>query len=816
MKRSGFSLLSCWLFLLPVCLLAAQTSAEPAREEYPQAAPNAKPVNAYAGSETENPSSVPPYASDEKGGGELNLSYQNFYNRINNSTLSNINGAAIFFQQFFPEHGLFSFRFEPITKRGGFATGANYLQWTGLPWKGRHWDFVLGDFHISTALQPTPFTNLVQPDFFVRGASVTMRTSNWRYSFYTGQETLSQGPRVPFRERVPQNTIGVEAAGSSWERLKIGFRYLHLNSLEKEMSVSEVNAFSSLGRRVTRSDSFTMAATTKLGKGLEWFTEGGWNYAKQPGSSAVRNVPFSFLTGPSWSIPHFTLRASYVSEGVGYLPILGYFLGDRRGENVDAVFQAGRLTFSGFLGRSRNNLERNPEVPDFSSRQKGGSMQIRLPMAFSLAASVSKLSLLTSSAGLESKWNDNLQFSVSLSRPLFRHTLRADMQQMDIQSDGSRQQLRLFEIEDTYNWSRFTVGGAVKWQHASSSERRSSVFLRGTAQVNFRGLSAYAHIEHGKDIANSTLFATSTVGTSVAGVSWEAPHKMSVQVEFLRNITNTNLNPASIFFLNGQGIPLNPTLARSRNWSIYVRLTRRVVWGERLLVDDRRGVVQRQASLTGTLMGQAKLHTMEGDFPAASISLTLDSGRETKTDDQGYFKFLKVPEGQHSIALNLDQLPADLNPSGQTEISVVVSPEKTTMVDFELLPLRNFTAKVQDLTDKPAPEGVVIRLLPVDRYTTTDQYGQFGFYNLPEGDYIVELQEKSLPEYGQLASARSMPVVLRHGSAPPEINFVYQIVLPAPKPIERILLDEHRIASSAPQISPARAVSSKAQDSGKK
>jgi hypothetical protein len=334
--------------------------------------------------------------------------------------------------------------------------------------------------------------------------------------------------------------------------------------------------------------------------------------------------------------------------------------------------------------------------------------------------------------------------------------------------------------------------------------------------VNFRGLSAYAYIEQGKDIANSTLFATSTVGTSVAGVSWDTPHKMSVQVEFLRNITNTNLNPASIFFLNGQGIPLNPTLARLNNWSIYVRLTRRVVWGERLLVDDSRGVVQRQASLTGTLMGQAKLHTIGGDFPAAGISLTLDSGREAKTDGQGYFKFLKVPEGQHSIALNLDQLPADLNPSGQTEISVGVSPEKTTMVDFQVLPLQNFTARVQDLANKPAPEGVVIHLLPVDQYTTTDQSGQFGFYNLPEGDYIVELQEKSLPEYGQLASARRMPVVLRYGSAPSETNFVYQIVLPAPKPIERILLDEHRTASSSPQISPARAVSSNAEGSRKK
>lgn len=782
-------LLGCLLFAWSAGRMSAQSPAEPAAQKRAGSAREGEPGKAYTNDDMEISSDAPASPPEQKGAGEVNVTYQSFYNRINSSTTANAGGASISFLQFFPERGLFSLRFEPIADRGSFAAGENYLQWKGLPWKGRHWDFALGDFHIGTALHPMQIANLVQPDFFLRGANLTARTAHWRYSFYAGLETLAQGPRIPFRERVPQNALGVETAGSPWDRLKLGFRYLHLTSPEN--AVSQSNTFLPLGRGFTRSDSLTAQSTVKLAKSLDWYSEAGWNSAEKPISPAVPNSPFSFVTGPAWSTPHLVVHANYVRAGVAYLPLLGYFLGDRQGQYVDGTLQVGRLGLSGSLGQSRNNLEKNPEVTNFSSHQSSGGLQLRLPLAFNLSASVSKINLETRPpADAPSQPSDNRQLNVSLSRPLFRHNLRASFQQLDIHSNGQAQRLRFSEFEDTYHWSRFTVGGAIRLQHSVDVHRKDSLFFRGTAQVLLRRFNLYAYIEQGKDLANSTLFATNAVSTSVAGISWNAPHQMEMQVEFLRNNTNTNLNPASIFVLSSQGIPLDSALARFSNWSLFIRATRHFEWGERLSLDSR-GEVKRQVSLTGTLQGFVKLQTMAGEFGAADVYVVLDSGIKVKTDANGYFAIPKVAEGQHSVALNLDQLPTDLNPSGQSELPVLLSPEKATRVEFRVVPLQTLTGAVLDIAKNPAPEGVVIRLSPGNQYTTTDRAGRFGFYNLPEGDYVIELDDKSLPEYAHLVTASRLALTIRYGNSAADANFIYQIVPPPPKPLQEILLRGH-------------------------
>ena len=732
----------------------------------------------------------PTNVAEEIGSGELNVTYQSFYNRINNSTIANVAGAGVSFLHFFPKRGLLSLRLEPLADRGGFTTGENYAQWKGLPWKGHHWDFALGDFRVNAALQPMPFANLIQPSFYLRGGSVTARTGTWRYSFYGGFETLSQGQRVPFRERVPQNGLGAETAGEPLEWMEVGFRYLHLTSTGQD--VLEQPPFFPLNRQFIRSDSLTAQTNIKLGQNLEWYTETGWNSAEKLRPSGPRHSAFSFVTGPSWKTPHIVIQANYVRQGTGYLPVLGYFLGDRQGPNAEGILRLGRLELSGSWGQSRNNLERDPEMPDFLSRQASGGISVRLPFKFALSASISKIDLETRSAGLSPRLNDNRQLNLSLSRPLFRHNLRAAFQQLDVQFENSVQRLRFLEFEDNYHWKRFAVGGAARWQHFVSSQRKDSLFFRGTAQVQFRHFSVYSYLEQGKDLANSTLFATNAISTSVAGFSWDAPQRMTVQVEAFRNNLNSNLNPESAFVLAGRGIPLDTTLSRFNNWSLYVRVTRHFGWGERLSLDAR-GEVQRQAPLIGTLAGFVKLQTMAGEYGAPEIYVAVDSGREVKTDANGYFEIPEIPQGTHIVSLDLDRLPADFNAMERTQASALVRPDQATRVEFTVIPLQMLPGRVVDTSGKPAPEGVVIRLSPGDQYTTTDKLGEFGFYNLPEGDYVVTIEEKSLPDSARLTTPAQLPVKVRFAAAPLVVNFVYEIVEPEPKPIQKVLTGERRV-----------------------
>ena len=220
---------------------------------------------------------------------------------------------------------------------------------------------------------------------------------------------------------------------------------------------------------------------------------------------------------------------------------------------------------------------------------------------------------------------------------------------------------------------RFSLSGAVRWQRSVSGERRDSLFFRGGVQFQVRNVSLYSYLEQGKDQANSTLFATNAVATLVVGLSWQAPRGLSVQVEAFRNQFNSNLNPASIFVLASQGIPVDLTLSRFNNWSAYLRVTRHFGWGERLDVDQS-GNVRQQAPITGKVAGFVRLRTMAGNLAAPNVTVKLPSGKQALTDEKGYFEFADVPQGTLWAAVDIDSLPSEFNPADPEQASVLVRP----------------------------------------------------------------------------------------------------------------------------------------------
>jgi hypothetical protein len=820
MSRATTFLLTAALFSGLAGISKGQSLEELASQQRARTAQQAQPVKVYT-NDNLNVSSIPRNTElvtaeadgnlapaskaaasalgAEQGAQELDVTYQSFYNRVNNATIANVNGTSVSFLRFFPKLGLFSLRFEPLGGKDGFTTGEIYAQWKGLPWKGRHWDFSLGDFRFSTSLAPTPFTNIVQPDFTLRGANVTARTKAWRYSLYAGVETLTQGQRVPFRAIVPQTALGAEAIGNTLPWLKTGFRYLHLTSSKD--SVLEKVSFFPVNRQFVRSDSLTAQTSILLPRHLEWYTETGWNNAAALGDSGNRSSTFSFVTGPTWTTPHVVIQANYVRQGIGYLPLLGYFLGDRRGPAAQSIVRLGRFDFSGSWSQSSNNLEENQNATKFFSRQSSSGMNVRLPLSFSLGASYSKVNLQTTVPDQSPQFSNNRLVNISLSRPVFNHNLRASVQQLDLQLPGMNERLRFAELEDTFHWKRFSFGGATRWQRAVSDSRKDSLFIRGNGQMQLGNFSLYGYLEHGKDLANATVFATSIVSTSVVGLAWQAPRHLAVQLEAFRNNFNSNLNPASIFILASQGIPIDTTLSRTNNWSVYLRVNRHFGWGENLSANPDE-IVRRQAPLTGWISGFVRLRVLTGNFGASHVTLKLDFDKSATTNDDGYFEFLEVPEGIHTVALDVDSLPSNYNPSDPEQAQVLIRPNQPARAELAVTPLQSIAGTISDDAGNPAPEGVVVRLDPQGKYTTTDKQGRFGFYDLPEGDYTVVLEENSLPENARATTAASAPVQIRFGAnADSAVHFEYRIEPPEPKPLRNVLQGQRRAISFEPNSS---------------
>ncbi len=733
---------------------------------------------------------------ERRGTGTLSVAYQSYYNRINGTTVSNIQGTELSFRHFFPRSGLLSVQLEPVSHGGAFGLGENYVHWDGLPWQGRHWDFAAGDFHVATATIPSLFTNLNLPQLSLRGGQATARTDNWSSSFYYGKETLSQGNRVPYRVVVPQNALGFDTAGHPADRLQLGFRLLHLAS--SPARVAEERLFFPNNRRFTQSTSFATQARVRLNDSLDWYTEAALGSVATLSPSVARRSPLSMVFGPALHTTRFSLKANYTNQGTGYLPVLGYYVGDRRGPTVEGLLRLGPVTLFGNWIQARNNREHDISATDFDSRQASGGFQVRLPSNLMVNASVSKIHLESRSAETGFQISDNRQLQLMVAKPLARHNLHATWQRTDSESLGAGQRLNFVELEDNYTWKRLSAGGAVRWQRLATVERKDSLFFRNSIQLQLRHLSLYGYWEQGKDLANETLFATNFSSTSVVGMSWVAPGGTNVRLEGFRNHLHSELNPESLFVLGNRGIAPGSLLSQSNDWSVFLRVVREFEWGEPMRLDSQ-GRPAEEAPLTGTLAGYVRLRTLAGESGAPDVWVRTDSGVAIQTDAQGHFTAPNVPLGTRTVALDLDRLPADLNPSGPSEVPVQVNSGRFERIELEVTPLQSVEGIVQGPDGQPAGPGIVLRLQPGGLYTSTDLLGRFGFYNLPEGDYEVRLAVETLSEPGSVVPVATVLAAVRYGIPAEPVVFQYAVVQPPPKPTRKVVVGVQQVVPGSRQ-----------------
>jgi hypothetical protein len=729
-----------------------------------------------------------------KGSGDLTVAVQSYYDRVNGTDVANVQGTAVSLRQFFPRSGLFTLELEPVTRGGRFALGENYALWTGLPWMNRHWDFAAGDFRTATSLVEAPFSSLAQPEVALRGAKVTARSDHWVSSVYAGTETLSQGDRVPYRIRVPQSALGAESI-AKLGLISLGIRYLHLSSSPE--SVEGNKLFFPANRAFTASDTLTTQLDWKLTKALNWYSEGGWSHVSPLAGTPGNRSQLSYVAGPALHAAHFVMRANYLSQGTGYLPLPGYYLGDRRGANVDGFWSLGRLSLNGNWNQMRNNREHDPSVPDYYSQQGGGGAQLRLPGNVFLSGSTSRLHFETRSTENGLVLNDSRLYLLMVARPIGHHNLHASWQRVDSTLQQKGQQLEFLEVEDNYTWRRFSGGGAARWQRAASDQLRQSLFWRASGQLQLRHLSLYGYWEQGRDLANQTLFATQVSSTSVVGMTWDTAGGFTVRGEAFRNHLNSVLNPESLFVLGSQGIIPDSILGRSDDWSLFLRLSRQFSWGEPGRLGGP-GLNRPEAPLTGTLAGFVKLHTLAGDLGAGDVWLVADTGQAVKTDANGYFQMPEVVQGPRVVRIDLDRLPADLNPPEKQEWTVDVHSGQLSRIDLAVTPLEALEGDVTGADGEPAAEGIALELLPTGAYTSTDSDGRFGFYNLPEGDYEIRVLDSTLPENAKLVSPSPVRAQVRYGKTPAPVEFQYAIVLPGPKPAKKVLTErQQRVVPSA-------------------
>ena len=123
------------------------------------------------------------------------------------------------------------------------------------------------------------------------------------------------------------------------------------------------------------------------------------------------------------------------------------------------------------------------------------------------------------------------------------------------------------------------------------------------------------------------------------------------------------------------------------------------------------------------------------------------------SDASGNFRIESVARGEHSVYLDLLSVRADLTLLDNTQQSITIDSNRDAIVDFRVVRTGRISGVVWldlnengrlDETEQVLPEVRVVT--GSGRDTLTDEKGYFIIGDLPPGEHIVLLDEKTLPD----------------------------------------------------------------------
>jgi hypothetical protein len=176
------------------------------------------------------------------------------------------------------------------------------------------------------------------------------------------------------------------------------------------------------------------------------------------------------------------------------------------------------------------------------------------------------------------------------------------------------------------------------------------------------------------------------------------------------------------------------------------------------------------------------------DKPQANVKIRVDGSRYVVSDESGRYRVDNVHTGEHAINLDLLSVRADLTLLDGAQQAASLLPGRDSIVDFRLVRTGRITGLVwldsnsnKQLDNGEQPLAGVRVLTGSSRDTLTDENGVYVIGDLPPGEHVVLIDEKTLPEKTVSASGTLTAKVIA-GSESGNVNFP---VAPAAPEIKR-------------------------------
>ena len=141
------------------------------------------------------------------------------------------------------------------------------------------------------------------------------------------------------------------------------------------------------------------------------------------------------------------------------------------------------------------------------------------------------------------------------------------------------------------------------------------------------------------------------------------------------------------------------------------------------------------------------------DQPQANVRVRVDGSRYSVSDAAGNFRIETVGRGEHAVYLDLLSVRADLTLLDNTQQQITLDSNRDVMVDFRVVRTGRVSGVVWldvnengRMDDSERPLADVRVVTGSGRDTLTDENGYFLIGDLPPGEHILLLDEKTLPE----------------------------------------------------------------------
>jgi hypothetical protein len=141
------------------------------------------------------------------------------------------------------------------------------------------------------------------------------------------------------------------------------------------------------------------------------------------------------------------------------------------------------------------------------------------------------------------------------------------------------------------------------------------------------------------------------------------------------------------------------------------------------------------------------------DQPQANVRIRVDGSRYVVSDATGSFRIDSVARGEHTVYLDLLSVRADLTLLDNVQQIVTMDSRRDSIVDFRVVRTGRISGLVWlDTNENGKLDGAELPLPDVrvvtgsGRDTLTDGNGYFIIGDLPPGEHILLLDEKTIPE----------------------------------------------------------------------